>query len=65
MQRLKTQIMAEMFKTLNSDEPLGDEISANNTLRENVLINELIREYLSFNNLHHTAEVLIAGKFLL
>ena len=51
---LKAQLRAEVFSTLED----GDDVRP--TLpHENLLINELIREYLAFNNYGHTLSVFL------
>ena len=55
LNQIKAQIRAEVFKAL--DEPGGrPQLSA-----ENAIINELIREYLLFNQYKYTASVLQTG----
>uniref|UniRef100_A0A2K5CRR9 Centrosomal protein 20 n=1 Tax=Aotus nancymaae TaxID=37293 RepID=A0A2K5CRR9_AOTNA len=57
---LKARIRAEVFNALDDDREPRPSLS-----HENLLINELIREYLEFNKYKYTASVLIAGKCLL
>ncbi|XP_066238647.1 centrosomal protein 20 isoform X5 [Saccopteryx leptura] len=52
---LKARIRAEVFNALNDDGEPQPPLS-----HENLLINELIREYLEFNKYKYTASVLIA-----
>ncbi|XP_055453759.1 centrosomal protein 20 isoform X2 [Psammomys obesus] len=52
---LKARIRAEVFNALDDDCEPRPSLS-----HENLLINELIREYLEFNNYKYTASVLIA-----
>lgn len=55
--QLKASIRAEVFNALD------DQRAPQTTLsHENLLINELIREYLEFNKYRHTASVLTAGE---
>lgn len=54
---LKAQIRAEVFGVLDDDQEPRPTLS-----HENLLINELIREYLEFNKYKYTASVLMAGK---
>lgn len=56
---LKARIRAEVFNALDDDHEPRPSLS-----HENLLINELIREYLEFNKYKFTASVLIAGKWL-
>lgn len=56
---LKARIRAEVFSALDDDHEPRPSLS-----HENLLINELIREYLEFNKYKYTASVLIAGKWL-
>uniref|UniRef100_D3Z644 Centrosomal protein 20 n=1 Tax=Mus musculus TaxID=10090 RepID=D3Z644_MOUSE len=52
---LKARIRAEVFNALDDDREPRPSLS-----HENLLINELIREYLEFNKYKYTASVLIA-----
>lgn len=52
---LKARIRAEVFNALDDDRESRPSLS-----HENLLINELIREYLEFNKYKYTASVLIA-----
>ncbi|CAG9314531.1 unnamed protein product [Blepharisma stoltei] len=52
---LKAKIRAEIFSALDDREPSRPRLS-----QENVLINELIREYLEYNGYNHTLSVLVA-----
>uniref|UniRef100_A0A8C9P4F1 FGFR1 oncogene partner (FOP) N-terminal dimerisation domain-containing protein n=1 Tax=Spermophilus dauricus TaxID=99837 RepID=A0A8C9P4F1_SPEDA len=54
---LKARIRAEVFSALDDDREPRPTLS-----HENLLINELIREYLEFNKYKYTASVLTAGK---
>ncbi|XP_067562651.1 centrosomal protein 20 isoform X7 [Pseudorca crassidens] len=53
---LKARIRAEVFNALDDESEPRPLLS-----HENLLINELIREYLEFNKYKYTASVLIAG----
>ncbi|XP_019744603.1 centrosomal protein 20 isoform X2 [Hippocampus comes] len=53
--QLKARIRAEVFGALDDQREQRPPLS-----HENLLINELIREYLEFNKYRHTASVLIA-----
>ncbi|XP_031219016.1 lisH domain-containing protein FOPNL isoform X5 [Mastomys coucha] len=55
---LKARIRAEVFNALDDDRESRPSLS-----HENLLINELIREYLEFNKYKYTASVLIAGDY--
>ncbi|XP_063078508.1 lisH domain-containing protein FOPNL [Engraulis encrasicolus] len=55
MGQLKARIRAEVFKALDDQSEQRPPLS-----HENLLINELIREYLEFNKYHYTASVLTA-----
>lgn len=54
--QLKARIRAEVFSALDDQREPRPPLS-----HENLLINELIREYLEFNKYKHTASVLTAG----
>ncbi|XP_054298054.1 centrosomal protein 20 isoform X5 [Pongo pygmaeus] len=56
---LKARIRAEVFNALDDDHEPRPSLS-----HENLLINELIREYLEFNKYKYTASVLIADEHL-
>nr|XP_044986393.1 centrosomal protein 20 isoform X6 [Jaculus jaculus]XP_044986395.1 centrosomal protein 20 isoform X6 [Jaculus jaculus]XP_044986396.1 centrosomal protein 20 isoform X6 [Jaculus jaculus] len=56
---LKARIRAEVFNALDDDCEPRPSLS-----HENLLINELIREYLEFNKYKYTASVLTADKRL-
>ncbi|XP_036051067.1 centrosomal protein 20 isoform X2 [Onychomys torridus] len=56
---LKARIRAEVFNALDDDHEPRPSLS-----HENLIINELIREYLEFNKYKYTASVLIAAHFL-
>ncbi|XP_041959872.1 lisH domain-containing protein FOPNL isoform X2 [Alosa sapidissima] len=53
--QLKARIRAEVFSALDDQSEPRPPLS-----HENLLINELIREYLEFNKYHYTASVLTA-----
>lgn len=53
--QLKARIRAEVFNALDDQSEPRPPLS-----HENLLINELIREYLEFNKYHYTASVLTA-----
>uniref|UniRef100_A0A8C7BVH8 Centrosomal protein 20 n=1 Tax=Neovison vison TaxID=452646 RepID=A0A8C7BVH8_NEOVI len=53
---LKARIRAEVFNALDDESEPRPPLS-----HENLLINELIREYLEFNKYKYTASVLISG----
>ncbi|XP_014857305.1 PREDICTED: lisH domain-containing protein FOPNL [Poecilia mexicana] len=55
MGQLKARIRAEVFSALDEQREARPSLS-----HENLLINELIREYLEFNKYRHTASVLTA-----
>ena len=57
MAQIKARIRAEVFNALDDQTEARPKLS-----NENVLINELIREYLEFNNYKYSASVLQAGK---
>ncbi|XP_012861008.1 centrosomal protein 20 isoform X4 [Echinops telfairi] len=52
---LKARIRAEVFKALDDEREPRPPLS-----HENLLINELIREYLEFNKYKYTSSVLVA-----
>ena len=53
--KVKAQIRAEIFTALDADNAGKPAIP-----QENVLINELIREYLEYNKYYNTVSVLVA-----
>ena len=55
--QLKARLRAEVFNALDDQSEVGPQLS-----NENMLINELIREYLEFNKYKYTSSVLLAGK---
>jgi len=57
--QLRARIRAEVFNALNDLTDSRPEVS-----RENFLVNELIREYLDFNNYKYASSVLAAGLYL-
>lgn len=54
--QIKARIRTEVFKALNDRSEPRPPLS-----RENLLINELIREYLKYNKYNNAAHVLTAG----
>lgn len=56
MGQIKARIRAEVFNALD-DHSEGKPALSN----ENMIINELIREYLEFNKYKYTASVLVSG----
>ncbi len=54
LSQVRAKIRAEIFNALN-DKPM----TAPDLPNENLIINELIREYLIFNNYHHSLSVFI------
>lgn len=59
-QKLKSQLRAEIYHTVdasNDTNELSECESAPIPIRENLLINELIREYLEFSGYEHTSSV--------
>ena len=58
MDQMKARMRAEVFHALEGDVADQRPVLSN----ENLLINELIREYLDFNMYKHSASVLRAGK---
>lgn len=57
--QLRAQIRAEVFSALNDPTDSRPLVS-----RENFLINELIREYLDFNQYKYASSVLTAGLYI-
>eukprot|EP01116_Phalansterium_solitarium_P010592 TRINITY_DN2554_c0_g1_i2.p1 TRINITY_DN2554_c0_g1~~TRINITY_DN2554_c0_g1_i2.p1 ORF type:complete len:225 (-),score=79.62 TRINITY_DN2554_c0_g1_i2:406-1080(-) len=55
LDKLRAQLRAEIFHTLDDQTEPRPEISD-----ENLILNELIREYLVHNKLHHTVSVFLA-----
>ena len=53
LNEVRSQLRAQIFNSLN-DTPHEDK---KNESMENILMNELIKEYLSFNNYNYTASV--------
>jgi len=60
LSQLKAEVRSHVFKAL--DDPTEDRPPVS---RENVIINELIQEYLEFNRYKYAASVLRAGEALL
>ena len=56
--QIKARIRAEVFKSLDDQTDSKPPLS-----NENMIINELIREYLEFNKYRYTASVMVAGKY--
>jgi len=55
LNKVKSQIRAEIFTALDADNVQGKP----QVPQENVLINELIREYLEYNQYYNTASVFV------
>ena len=55
MNKIKAEIRAEIFTALDADATKGKPALP----QENVLINELIREYLEYNRYYSSASVLV------
>jgi lisH domain-containing protein FOPNL len=55
LNELKAKIRSEIFSALDDQEVSRPKLSD-----ENLLINELIREYLTYNNYQHTLSVMLA-----
>ena len=53
--KVKSQIRAEIFTALDADNSGKPPIP-----QENILINELIREYLEYNKYYNTCSVLVS-----
>jgi lisH domain-containing protein FOPNL len=56
LDQLRARIRAEVFSALDDPTDTKCEVS-----RENVIINELIREYLEYNRYRYTASVFSSG----
>lgn len=54
LSQVRAKIRAEIFSTLNDNPPSRPDLS-----NENLVINELIREYLTFNGYQHTLAVFL------
>lgn len=54
LSQIRARIRAEIFSTLNDSPPNRPDLS-----NENLIINELIREYLTFNGYQHTLSVFL------
>lgn len=54
LSQLRAKIRSEIFTTLNDQEYSKPKLS-----EENMIINELIREYLLYNDYQHSASVFI------
>merc|ERR1712125_180174 len=52
--KVKAQVRAEIFSALDDEDAQRPELP-----KANVIINELIREYLEYNQYHHTLSVLL------
>jgi len=57
---IKARVRAEVFNALDDEKDDSPPLS-----NENMLINELIREYLEFNKYKYSASVLQAGVYLM
>ena len=57
--QIKARIRAEVFNSLDDHADSKPPLS-----NENMIINELIREYLEFNKYKYSASVLVAGMLL-
>ena len=55
MGQIKSQIRAEIFTALDAENTQGKPQMP----QENIMINELIREYLEYNQYYNTASVLV------
>ena len=55
MNKIKAEVRAEIFTALDADNTQGKP----QLPQENIMINELIREYLEYNQYYNTASVLI------
>ena len=55
LNRVKAEIRAEIFTALDADNTQGKP----QLPQENIMINELIREYLEYNKYYNTASVLV------
>lgn len=55
--QIKARIRAEVFNALDDHSETKPPLS-----NENMIINELIREYLEFNQYKYSSSVLVAGK---
>ena len=53
--KIKSQIRAEIFTALDADNQGKPQLPA-----ENVMINELIREYLEYNKYYNTLSVMVS-----
>ena len=58
--QIKARIRAEVFNSLDDHADSRPPLS-----NENMIINELIREYLEFNKYKYSASVLVAGRLSL
>lgn len=58
--QIKARIRAEVFNALDDQSETKPPLS-----NENMIINELIREYLEFNRYKYTSSVLVSGRFYL
>ena len=54
LSKIRAKIRAEIFSTLNDQPSEKPQLS-----NENIIINELIREYLEFNNCQHSLSVFV------
>lgn len=55
LNEIRAKLMSEIFNSLNNNPKQGQNLS-----NQNLLINELIREYLVFNNYNYTNSVLVS-----
>lgn len=56
--QIKARIRAEVFSALDDQSEVKPPLS-----NENMIINELIREYLDFNKYKYSSSVLVAGGY--
>ena len=54
LSQIRARLRAEIFSTLNDSPPNRPDLS-----NENLIIKELIREYLAFNGYQHTLSVFL------
>ncbi len=59
LNRIKAQIRAEIFNTLQSEQASSTKTTDDSIIVEQLLINELIKEYLEWNGYNHALNVFL------
>lgn len=61
LNKIKAELKAEIMKVL---EPKSNSVTKPEIPSETLVINELIREFLTWNGYHYTTSVFVAGKIV-